>query len=412
MKTSWMWVSGLLVAVLLAGPGRAGEATPSYDIDYHATLLPAAGEAAVSIRLRQTDGQLRELRFRIDPDRHHGFTGDGIVEGDDEFVYWRPPEEGGEFTLRLVIDRPRGNGGYDARITDSWALLRADHLVPPARVRSVPGAESRASLRFTVPEGWSVQTRYGSWTGEAIALEDPSRRFVRPTGWMIAGALGIRRGEVAGRDIIVAAPVGVGVRRMDALAMVRWTLPTLLEIFPAFPASLLIVGAGDPMWRGALSGPASMYMHADRPLINERGTSTMVHEMVHVAGIVHTARGAGWIVEGLADYYSLEVLRRSGVTSEERHAASLQTHERNGRSVRRLDVASAGGAVTARAVGEFVRIDTAIREASDGEYSLDDVARALAESDQTITYLRLREISESLVGAPLAVFDELPLARR
>lgn len=412
MKISWMWVSGLLVAGLLAAPARAADAVPTFDINYHATLLPEDGEAQVSIRLRQTDGQLRELRFRPDPDRHHDFAGDGEIEQDNEFVFWRPPAEGGEFTLRLIIDRQRGNGGYDARITDSWALMRADHLVPPARMRGVTGVESRASLSFTAPDGWSIETRYGAWDGEALPVEDPTRRFVRPTGWMVAGALGTRREEVAGREIVVSGPVGVGVRRMDALAMVRWTLPTLLEIFPAFPDSLLVVSAGDPMWRGALSGPSSLYMHAERPLINERGTSTLVHEMVHVAGIVHTGRGAGWIVEGLADYYSLEILRRSGVLSEERHAASLETHARNGRNVRRLDVASAGGAVTARAVGEFVRIDAAIREASDGEHSLDDVARTLAESDETITYARLREISESLVGAPLAVFDELPLARR
>ncbi len=408
-----MWARALVISILLAGsPAHADDAPPTYDIDYHATLLPDDGEAQVDIRLRQTDAHLLELRFRVDPERHHSFDGDGELQIDDEFVYWRPPVDGGDLSLRLVIDRRRGNGGYDARMTDSWALLRADHLVPPARVRTQNRAESRATLSFTVPEGWSVQTRYGSWTGEAIALEDPSRRFVRPTGWMIAGELGVRRGDVAGRQISVAAPVGVGVRRMDALAMVRWTLPTLLEIFPGFPETLLVVGAGDPMWRGALSGPASMYMHADRPLINERGTSTMVHEMVHVAGIVHTGRGAGWIVEGLADYYSLEILRRSGVNSERRHAVSLQTLERNGRSVRRLDASSGGGAVTARAVGEFVRIDAAIREATDGAHSLDDVARALAESDETITYARLRDITESLVGAPLAVFDELPLARR
>ena len=42
---------------------------------------------------------------------------------------------------------------------------------------------------------------------------------------------------------------------------------------------LLIVSAGDPMWRGGLSGPSSMFLHSDRPLISENRTSTLLHEL-------------------------------------------------------------------------------------------------------------------------------------
>jgi hypothetical protein len=407
LRPAWLMLASLLLPLLAAAAGE-----PRYQLHYHAALLPDEGEAAVTLALGQRDQMLRELRFRVDPQRHYGFEGDGRIEHNPPFVHWHPPAEGGEFRLRLVIDRERGNGGYDARITEDWALLRADHLFPAARVRSVVGATAEASLSFELPESWSLESRYGSWRDEPLRVEDPTRRFVRPTGWLVAGALGVRREQILDHDVVVAAPVGVGVRRMDALALIRWTLPTLLEIFPGFPTSLLVVSAGDPMWRGALSGPESLYIHADRPMINERGTSTLLHELVHVAGIVHTGPRAGWIVEGLADYYSLEILRRAGVISEQRHATSLRTLARRGESVRRLDVGSAGGAVTARAVGEFARIDQAIREASDQAHSLDHVARALAESPDTITYARLRAISEELAGRPLDVFDELPLARR
>ncbi|TVQ48562.1 MAG: hypothetical protein EA371_05315 [Gammaproteobacteria bacterium] len=405
-------VTVLLLALLAAGPDIASAEPPIYDLHYHARLDPDSGEAHVRIQLTQSQHALREARFNIDEDRHHGFDGDGELVAGDGVVYWRPPAQGGEFRLRVRVDRQRGTGSYDARITPEWALLRADHLFPAARTRSLAGAHARATVSFELPASWSLESRYGPWRGEPLVVEDPERRFIRPTGWLLAGDLGVRRDRVAGRELVVAAPVGEGARRMDALALLRWTLPALLEIFPDFPERLLVVSAGDPMWRGGLSGPESLYLHADRPMINERGTSTLLHELVHVAGIVQPGPGAGWIVEGLADYYSLEVLHRAGVISDRRHRLSLETLTRRAEGVRRLDTRDAGGAVTARAVIELSRIDAAIREASEEHYSLDDVARQLAEAREPITYARLRRLSESLAGQPLPVFDELPLSRR
>ena len=71
------------------------------------------------------------------------------------------------------------------------------------------------------------------------------------------------------------------------------------------------------MWRGALSAPQSLYVHAERPLLSGNATSTLLHEIVHIGLGLADERGADWIVEGLAEYYSLEVLRRSGTISEE-----------------------------------------------------------------------------------------------
>lgn len=401
----------VVLAAFMSGVA-AGDEPPAYDLHYHARLDPDSGEAEVRLRLTQSRHALREARFNIDETRHHGFEADGALVQGDGTITWRPPAEGGEFRLRVRIDRVRNANGYDARITPEWALLRADHLFPAARTRTLAGAYARATLTFDLPGHWSLESRYGAWRGEPLLVEDPDRRFVRPTGWLLAGELGVRRDQVAGRELVVAAPVGEGARRMDALALLRWTLPALLAIFPDFPERLLVVSAGDPMWRGGLSGPESLYLHADRPLINERGTSTLLHELVHVAGIVRPGPGAGWIVEGLADYYSLEVLYRAGVIGERRHRLSLDTLARRAEGVRRLDTRDAGGAVTARGVIELARIDAAIREASDGHHSLDDVARQLAESPDPITYARLRALSESVAGQPLAVFDDLPLSRR
>ena len=58
----------------------------------------------------------------------------------------------------------------------------------------------------------------------------------------------------SGRHVAVSAPVGSGVRRLDTLAFLQWTLPELARVLPSLPANLFIAGAPDGMWRGGLSG--------------------------------------------------------------------------------------------------------------------------------------------------------------
>ncbi len=104
---------------------------------------------------------------------------------------------------------------------------------------------------------------------------------------------------------------------MDILTLLTFVWPEVQSVFPRDPKKLLIVGAGDPMWRGGLSGPNSLYMHADRPLVSENGTSSLVHELVHVFSRISDADRSDWISEGLAEYYAIELMRRAGGMSEE-----------------------------------------------------------------------------------------------
>jgi len=169
-----------------------------------------------------------------------------------------------------------------------------------------------------VPEGWSVAVPYKRQPDGSYAVDHPARRFDRPTGWMAVGKLGIVRERVAGTSVAIAGPVGHGQRRLDQLALLRWTLPTLGEILQPLPDRLLVVGAGDPMWRGGLSGPRSAYLHSDRPLIAEDGTSPLLHELVHTALRTRSGPGGDALVEGLAELYSVELLARSRTVSRKR----------------------------------------------------------------------------------------------
>lgn len=388
----------LTLGLLMAFIAAAGE-SPDYRIDYRVAFHPERGEAFVEMRIEPGKGRPLSFDFAMSGRRYHNVEGDGEVARAEGRTIWTVPEAGGSLRWRYRIDRERREAGFDARITDSWTILRGDQLVPAARVRSTPHARSEAALRFELPEGWSaVETAYPA--GEepfSFLVRNPERRFVRPTGWMIAGDLGIRREVVEDMELVVAAPRGEAFRRMDIISLVTATAPEMRNAFGGLPPKLLIVGAGDPMWRGGLSGPNSLYLHAARPMIAEDGTSTLLHELTHTLTRISGMKGHNWIAEGFAEYYSIQLLRRSGLMSEARFERTLENFQRRGRGVKRLTAFRAVGDRRARAVVLLHELDAEIRERTDGERSLDDLTRALMD-DRRHSTADVRREAAKLIG--------------
>jgi predicted metalloprotease with PDZ domain len=177
------------------------------------------------------------------------------------------------------------------------------------------------------------------------------------------------------------------------------------------PPRLLIVSAGDPMWRGGLSGPASVFVHSDRPLISENRTSTLLHELVHVALGIRGDEESDWIVEGLAEYYSLETLRRSGSISAQRHKEALHRLGRWAQRSTTLFAKNSTGATTARAVMALRAADAEIRGATGGKASLDDVARKLAGERGMVSLVRLQKAAQEVAGRPLHSLEREQLSK-
>jgi hypothetical protein len=214
--------------------------------------------------------------------------------------------------------------------------------------------------------------------------------------------------------VAVAAPVGQRVRRQDSLALLRWTLPSLRKILGELPERLLVVGARDPFWRGGLSGPGSVYVHAERPLIESDLTSPILHELIHAAVGITSGPGGDWVVEGLAEYYSLDLLVRSKTLSKARHRKALAGLAARGVGVNALDAEQAVGPVAARAVGAMRALDAELRRGSEGALSLDDVLRRLARGRGAVTSDRFRQVVDEVAGRSLGAFfrANIPLARQ
>lgn len=387
-------------------------ADPSvYRINYVLRLDPVEGIANVSMRVAQSSALLREVSFRR-PDSVRDVDGDGQLAIDGKIVRWQPPPRGGSLSWQVRVSHRRNGNGHDAWLGADWGLFRAEDVVPRARTRTLKGARSETWLSFDLPRDWSVVTQYFG-RDQRFRIDNPARRFDQPSGWIVAGDLGVRRETIAGVKVAVAGPVGQSIRRMDILAMLSWTLPELARLLPELPPRLTIVSAGDPMWRGGLSAPLSLYMHADRPLISENATSTLLHEVLHLSLGLSAERGYDWIVEGLAEYWGLRILQRSGSISDERFTQARRDLKAWSQDADVLCQPISSGAATALAVTVLFALDRELRRATDGNTSLDDVTRELVASDAKVTLEALTRTAENLAGQSLDALriDNLPGCR-
>ena len=219
---------------------------------------------------------------------------------------------------------------------------------------------------------------------------------------MLAGKIGSRNEKIGSVRVVVAAPAGDSARRQDTLAFLNWKLPRLQEVFPQLPQRLLIVSAGDPMWRGGLSGPLSMFLHS-------RASADQREPYQHAAARAraHRARHPRRRGKRLDR-------RRTGRVLFARNAASLGQHQR---------AALQAGDASPVAVGEVVRRRCSARirtgrrlraqcwpcapptrrsaAPTGGKASLDDVARKLASERGTVSLVRLQKAAQEVAGRPL-----------
>jgi hypothetical protein len=401
---------GVLAALAgtLALAAGAAAAEREWAVLWDVRIVPTEGVAHVVMRLGANADVVELLDFQIDPERLTGFEGDGQIENTGNRVRWAPPDAGGELRWTFRIDHLRDTARYDARAAEQWVLFRGDDLVPPARVRLRENLFSDSRLQFRVPKGWSVVTPYPRNSAGVFEIAHGHRFFSRPTGWILAGRLGVLRERIAGSSVTIAGPVGQEVRRQDMLAMLRWTLPTLRRMAGQLPERIVVVSAGDPMWRGGLSGPQSLFVHSARPLITPDASSPLVHETVHTLMRAKAGPDDDWIVEGMAEYYSLQALVRSRTISQRRYEKAMTRKRERAREVKRVRGDSATGDVTAKAVVLLTELDRRIREETNERASLDDVLARLTKSHRPITLTRLRHVTEKITRKSFrAFFDRI-----
>jgi hypothetical protein len=371
------------------------------NLRFELQLVSDTADARARIVVEQSKGGLRELQLSADSMTGKP-GGDGQIRRAGNKLIWNPPAKGGE--LRYQVRLTHRRSAQDASSHDAWvgskvAIFRGDKAFPVAAWRLVKGRTLQGELAIAAPRGWSVITPYLPDPAGKMVIGNPGNRKARPLGWIIAGDIGTRRDIIAGSEITVSAPRGIRMERIAMLGLLRWTLPELVPALGKGPAYLNIVAAAEPMWLGALSAPNSIFVHANRPLISENGTSTIVHEMVHVLLTdLKTPDDQDWIDEGLAEYFSLRALRDSGTISETRYVQTIARLREWGSKVRSLRTTSSTGPVTARAVTVFHDFDTELRRATGDRSNLAGLVRSLLSDGETAELHSLRRRAKQLTG--------------
>ena len=383
-------------------------AAKKVDLDYHVRLLPQSDQAEVRLTLAQGSA-VRSLDFDLGDGSHYSdFQADGqwqLTPGQPARGVWRPAADKASLTYRVRISHSRKNGSFDTRMTPTWALMRGDDLVPAARLDQQDGIELVSRLEFDLPNGWkSVETAWPRIGKNKFRIDNVSRLFDRPTGWMLAGHLGSRRTRLGETEVTVASPQGQGMRRMDVLTLLTFVWPQVQAVFPRHPSKLLIVGANDPMWRGSLAARESIYLNTRLPLVSESGSSALVRELAQVFGRVNDTHRSDWISEGLAQYYAIELVRRAGGMSDERYDNLHSRLVKDSQKVTTLRDAQASPAQVAKAVLMLQELDREIRLKTRNKRSLDDVMRGAMrlESVDTKAFVQL---AESVIGESSKVLD-------
>ncbi|MGE8189370.1 hypothetical protein [Pseudomonas sp. NPDC086278] len=383
-------------------------AAKKVDLDYHVRLLPQSDQAEVRLTLAQGSA-VRSLDFDLgDGSRYSDFKADGqwqLTPGKATRGVWRPATDKASLTYRVRVSHVRKNGSFDTRMTPTWALMRGDDLVPSAKLDQQDGIELVSRLEFELPAGWkSVETAWPRIGKNKFRVDNVSRLFDRPTGWMLAGHLGSRRTRLGETEVTVASPQGQGMHRMDVLTLLTFVWPQVQAVFPRHPGKLLIVGANDPMWRGSLAARDSIYLNTRLPLVSESGSSALVRELVRVFGRIDDQQRSDWISEGFAEYYAIELVRRAGGLSDERYESLKKKLIRDGQKVTTLRGEQISPAQIGKAVLLLSELDQEIRIKTRNKRSLDDVLRGAMhlESVDTKGFVQL---AESVIGESSKVLD-------
>jgi hypothetical protein len=383
-------------------------AAKKVDLDYHVRLLPQSDRVEVRLTLAQ-GAAVRSLDFDLgDGSQYSDFKADGqwqLTAGKAARGVWRPTAEKASLTYRVKISHGRKNGSFDTRMTPTWALMRGDDLVPPARLDQQDGTELVSRLEFELPNGWqSVETAWPRIGKHKFRIDNVSRLFDRPTGWMLAGHLGSRRTRLGETEVTVASPRGQGMRRMDVLTLLTFVWPQVQAVFPRHPTKLLIVGANDPMWRGSLSAHESIYLNSRLPLVGENGRSPLVRELAQVFGRINDQQRSDWISEGFAEYYAIELVRRAGGMSDERYEDLHGKLVKDSQKVTSLRGEQINPAQVAKAVVLLQELDREIRLKTRNKRSLDDVLRGAMHLG-SIDTKQFVQLSESVLGESSKVLD-------
>ncbi len=388
----------------------------TFSIDYIVTI-PHAGATTAQVRWELAGiEEIERLTLRFPDTGASEITGSGQLVRHDNHVVWTPSKPYAHLSYTIELNHVRGTQHrFDSYATDSWIVTRARQLFPiihmEAKERNGVTPKSRARLIFRLPKGWQSIAALPKEAPDVFRLADPAQILDRPFGWYVLGHFTVDRQEIAGIMVSIARVPGVTSDPAETFRFLGATLPMMQRILTSAPERILIANAPDPMWRGGISSRNSFYMHAGRPLRTADRTSPYLHEFFHVLQPFRSAPDSDWLIEGLAEFYSLELQRRAGLLDERKFFKGLQLFERYGLWNVDLRRQRDNAATNNSAPLVLYSLDQRIQRATAGRKRLDDVVHELARSRTSVDTAKFQDLAGKVAGKKFTKFFERHVIR-
>lgn len=343
--------------------------------------------AKVLVELQGANEILKVVWKDIDPASFDHFQATGrLLQNDPRQWTWYPDGMTGQFTYDAALNRSRNVKGFDSYHGGTWVLTRTSDLLPLKRYTSRRPIRALTRVQFALPPGWQVVSAMRTIDDTTFEARDRGNALTAPYGWVLMGQLDVIRFEVAGAQVTVASPAVMHYDAAPLIDLLHKVIVRLERTVRELPEQIAVVVGPDPLWRGGLSGEDSLYLNQNLPLIASDYTSTAVHELFHIAqGFRKADAQADWIVEGLAEYYSLKILREIRAISKRRFVKGIRKLDRQGLWNHNLRSATHYDVLYNAAPLVLFYFDELIQESTDHKHSLRTVVRQLGKTVEVST---------------------------
>lgn len=408
-----------------AAPARAAvDEVSNFSIHYQVRVSKSNPlQPRVSVDLRGAD-EVTAITSMLTENRYLRFNGDGQITQIGTDILWKPKGLFSTLNYDVMVPHERRKGVYDSYGKKDWVITRTSDLFPRKRITYGKPAKSYTTVGFELPEGWDVVSAMPKVDETSFRAPLTDASYDWPTGWLIYGKVAMTIIKAEDARITLAYPEAFvrASKRSDAERVAKrkkyldWfnakirqadeiyskVIPLMTKFLPRYAKSFLIIMGKDPMWHGGLSGEDSLYIHRGVPNISKDNTSTLVHEYFHVcAGFTKDPRDAEWIVEGLAEYFSIRLLYEAGILNLEKFREGIDMLASQGSWGANLTRSHKKQVLYKNSPVVFYYFDELIRAETLGKKSLKDVMPLLAGLDKPVSTAIFRAELEKVRGAPM-----------
>lgn len=404
--------------------------SPNYSINYkvHVTksepLLPR-----VEIQLKGAD-EIVDMTSLLQEGRYLQFRGDGKITQIGSDIVWKPMGLQASLSYRVVVPHERKPGIYDSYGKKDWVITRTADLFPRKRLQFRKAGKSLTTVSFDLPPGWSAVSempRIGDNSFRAFESDENEYEYDRPTGWLLYGKIESRKVAAREAKITIAYPYDFikpsessdDERVLRREKYLKWfekkldhmqeiyakVIPLMADFLPEYAKEFLVIIGKDPMWRGGLSGENSLYLNRGVPNITKDHTSTLVHEYFHVSdGFIKDKQDAEWLVEGLAEFYSLRLLYDAKISTKKDFHEGVTMLKEAGQWGVNLTKSKKQKVLYKNAPVVLFVLDEMLREKTAGVKSLNDVMPLLSAEKRPVNTATFQAKVEKVYGESLKGF--------